>query len=170
VRPWSDAQVVGVNVEGSDQVADAVAAVVGRPVPLGTTLPRPTSAMLGAQALGALLVEADHDAVFGLLPVQSQDPRRLRLVVAIRALLPAASALQRDAVAGKNPAKLGGRDGQSLPAQVPRELGQAPTRARHPEPVGTSAGDRDDRLLVVSRDPAGTPPENEGATSPTRDG
>ena len=126
-------------------------------MPLGPAAGRPAAAVLGAEALGALLVEADHNTVLGLLAVQREDPLRLRLVVGVGALLPAPRALQRDSVAGQDPAQLGGRDDQSLPAQVPGQLGKTPTRERHPEHVGTGAGDRDDPLLLVSRDPAGTP-------------
>jgi len=41
--------------------------------------------------------------------------------------------------------------------QVTGELRQARARVRHPERVGTGAGDRDDPGLVISLDPAGSP-------------
>jgi hypothetical protein len=126
-------------------------------VALGTAAPRPAAPVLGAEAFGSLLVEADHDAVFGLLAVESEDPVRLLLVLRVGALLPAACPLQRDPVAGKDAAKLGGRDLEPLPAQVAGKLGQAPACVGHPERVGTGAGDRDDPGFVVKRDPAGPP-------------
>ena len=145
------------DVERADEVADPVPAVVGGAVALGPAAARPATAVPRAEALRPLLVEADHHAVFGLLAVEREDARRLRLVVGVGALLPAPCPLQRDPVAGKDPAQLRRRDLDSLPGQVAGELGQAPTRVRHPERVGTGAGDRDDPLLVVNLDPAGSP-------------
>ena len=157
VRPGPDPQVVGVHVERADQVADAVATVEGRPVSLGPAAQRPAAAVAGAEAFRPLLVEADHHSVFGLLTVESEHPGRFLGVVGVGALFPAAGALQRDPVAGEDPPQMGGRDLDLLPGQVAGELGQTPARVRHPERVGTGAGDGDDPLLVVSRDPAGSP-------------
>ena len=103
------------HVERADQVADPLPAVVGRAVPLGPAAPGPAAAVPGAEALRPLLVEADHDPVFGLLAVEREDPRRLRLVVGVGALLPAPGPLQRDPVAGEDPAQVRGRDLQPLP-------------------------------------------------------
>ncbi len=91
------------------------------------------------------------------MAVEREHPGRFLLVVGVGALLPAARPLQRDPVAGEDPAQVGARDLEPLPAQVAGELGQAPTREWHPERVGTSAGDRDDPSFVVNRDPAGSP-------------
>ena len=157
MRSCSDPQVVGVHVERADQVADSLAAVESRAVPLGTAAPRPAAPVLGAEALRPLLVEADHHTTARLLAVEGEDPRRLLLVVGVGALFPAARPLQRDPVAGEDPAQMGGRDLDPAPAQVVGELGQAPACERHPERVGTGAGDRDDSGLVVSRDPGGSP-------------
>src|SRR5207253_8498067 len=57
VAAWarSDPQVVGVDVEGADQVADPVAAVVGGAVALGPAAPGPAAAVPGAEALRPLL-------------------------------------------------------------------------------------------------------------------
>src|SRR5262249_56299985 len=91
-RPRPDPQVVGVDVERADQVADTVAAVEGGAVALGTAAARPAAAVAGAEALRALLVKADHDTVVGLLTMQGEDPGRLLGVVGVGALLPAAGA------------------------------------------------------------------------------
>ena len=155
--PEPPSQVVGVDVERAHQVADSVAAAVGRPLALGPCLARPASPRLWAQADRAHLVEADHDPVCRLLSVERQHARRSRLVVGIGTRFPGARALEREPGAGEQPCEVGGRDSGPLPAQILRKLGQAPAREWHPERVGTGAGDRDDPLLVVNRDPAGSP-------------
>src|SRR5207247_1737284 len=99
---------------------------VGRAVALRPAAGRPAAAVLGAEALRSLLVEADHDAVSRLFPVKGEDPGRLLLVVGVGALLPTPCALQRDLVAGEDAAQLRGRDDDPLPAQISGELGQAP--------------------------------------------
>ncbi len=126
-------------------------------MPLGPAAAGPAAAVLGAEALRPLLVEADHDAVFRLLAVEGEDARSLGLVVGVGALLPAARPLQRDRVARENPRQVRGRDLDPLPSQVPRELGQAPACEGRPERRGTGAGERDDPRFVVTRDPAGPP-------------
>ena len=145
------------HVERADQVADPLPAVVGGTVPLGPAAAGPAAPVPGAEALRPLLVEADHDTVFGLLAVELEDARRLRLVVGIGALLPAPRPLQRDPVAGEDPPQVRRRDLDPLLDEIAGELRQAPARVRHPKRVGTGAGDRDDPCLVVSRDPAGSP-------------
>ena len=155
--PRPDPQVVGVDVERADQVADPLPTVERRAVPLGPAVACPTAPVFGAEALRPLLVEADHDTVCRLLLVEGEDPRRLGGVVGVGALFPTTRALQRDPVAGEDPGEMGRRDLDPLRVQVARELREAPARVRHPERVGTGAGDRDDPLLVVSRDPAGSP-------------
>ena len=132
-------------------------AAVGGAVPLRPAVPRPAATVLGAEALRAFLVEADHDPVFRLVPVEGKNPRRLRCVVGIGALLPTPRPLQRDPVAGKDAAQVRGRDLDPLLGQVAGQLREAPAGVRHPERVGTGAGDGDDPLLVFSRDPAGSP-------------
>ena len=156
-RPGPDAQVVGVDVERADQVADPVPAVVGRAVTLGAPAPGPAAAVTGAEALRPLLVEADHDTVFGLLTVEREQPRRLRLVVGIRALFPAPACAAARSRCGRGSGPGARARPRSLPAQIAGKLGQAPAREGHPERVGTGAGERDDPCLVVSRDPAGSP-------------
>src|SRR5581483_5956017 len=68
-----DAQVVGVDVERADQVADPLPAGVGGAVALGVAAPRPAAPVAGAEALRPLLVEADHDAVCRLFAVEGED-------------------------------------------------------------------------------------------------
>src|SRR5204863_9642470 len=100
----------GVHVERADQVADSLAARVGGAVALGTAATGPAAAVLGAEALRPFLIEADHDPVSRLFPVEGEHPRRLLRVVGIGALLPAPRPLQRDPVAGEDPAQVRGRD------------------------------------------------------------
>ncbi len=131
-------------------------------MPLRPATGQPAAPVPRAEALRPLLVEADHDALSGLLAIEGEDPSSLDGVLRIGALLPAARALQRDPVAGEDPAQLSRRDRESLPAQVASELGQAPARIRHPERRGTGAGNGDDAGFVVSRDPGGRPPPRRG--------
>src|SRR5205814_10634613 len=86
-RPGPDAQIVSVHAERTDEVADPLPARVGRTMPLGAAAVSPAASMTGAETLRPLLVEADHDAVSRLLPVEGEHPCRLRGVVAVGALL-----------------------------------------------------------------------------------
>src|SRR6266516_899392 len=156
-RPQPCAQVVGVDVERADQVADTVAAAIGGAVPLGTAALRPAAAVVGTEADRPHLVEADYDAVLGLAAVQLEHPRRPGLVVGVGARLPRTRPLERQAGLGQDPRQMRSRDGDPFAAEMLGQLRETPARQRHPEGIGTGAGDRDDPLLVVSRDPAGSP-------------
>ena len=53
------------DVECRDEVSDPLAAVVGGAEPFGPATASPAASVARAQALGSLLVEADHNTVFG---------------------------------------------------------------------------------------------------------
>src|SRR5438093_287482 len=82
-------------------VADAGAAVVVGPLPLGPSLRRPARTWCRAQADRPHLVETDDASVAGRGLAQLEDPRRLLLVVGVGAGLPGASALEGEAGLGE---------------------------------------------------------------------
>ena len=153
-----DAEPVGVHVVGAEHVARAVPAVVGRALALWSLAWRPARAGRRAQADRPHLVEADHDAVLGCLGVEREHPRGLGLIVGIRAGLPRARALKRQARPGEDAPQVRRRDlDDPLLTQVTREPLERPARGRNPERVGTGTGHRDDPSALLVGDPAGTP-------------
>ena len=124
-------------------------------LPLGAASGRPAVPVVRTEADRPHLVEADHDPALGRPAVQGEDTRGLGLVVGVGTCLPRARALEGEAGAGEQPPQLRRRDLKPPPGQVAGERAQAPAGEGHPERVGTGAGDGDDALLVVSRDPAG---------------
>src|SRR5215207_3370577 len=97
VRPETAVKAVGVHVVGTEQIAHPVRFGVGRAQPLGPLGGRPARPVVGDQLDRPHLVKADHHAVGGLGPVEPQDPFGLGLKVGVRALLPRARALMRQA-------------------------------------------------------------------------
>jgi hypothetical protein len=66
--PKAPEEAVCVDVEGAEEVAHSVRALVGRPQPLGAPDLRPARTLVGDELDRAHLVEADDRAVGGRLP------------------------------------------------------------------------------------------------------
>ena len=154
-----DAQPVGVDVVGAEDVAGAVAAVVVGALALGPAFGRPARAGGRAQADRPHLVEATTDAV--------------RRGTRVRAPAPAPSWSRSRGRGWPSRCGCAGTTGPPRPAPCPRCAGlithdpllgqmrgqprQRPARQRHPLGVGTGTGHADDPLTLISRDPAGSP-------------
>ena len=94
---------VAVDVQGTEDVADPVLAVVGRAQPLGQPSRGPAGALARFEADRSHLVEADHRPVKRRRGVELEHPGGAGLVVRIRARLPRAGALERQASLGQQP-------------------------------------------------------------------
>ncbi|MDX6720550.1 MAG: hypothetical protein QOJ63_2804 [Solirubrobacteraceae bacterium] len=151
-------EAVTMHVVGTEDVADAVRAGVGRALTLGPRSSRPARPGGRTQADRAHLIKRDHDPVLGRPSVERQDLGGLGLVVGVRAGLPRPCALKRQPGRREDPAEMRGRDlDDLLLTQVARQAPQRPARRRDPHAVGTGTGHRDDPSTLLGGDPARTP-------------
>ncbi len=94
--PNAPEEAVCVDVEGAEEVAHSVRALVGRPQPLGAPDLRPARTLVGDELDRAHLVEADDRAVGGRLPVERDHALGLGTEVRVGAPLPRARALEAE--------------------------------------------------------------------------
>jgi hypothetical protein len=120
---------------------------------------------IGRRLIGPILIKRDHRPAVGRRRGgQLQHPRRFGFVVGVRAGLPRACALKRQACFGEQPPEMRRTDRGMV-----GESGRRPARQRDPLGVGTGTGHRDDPLALIVGDPAGTPVAICGTELPTFD-
>ena len=146
------------DVEGAEEVAHPVRALVGRAQALGPPGRRPARALVGDQLDWAHLVKADDRAVGGRLSVEREYALGLLPKVGIGAPLPRARALEAEPRLVEQRSQRGLRqDGGAGRFEVGAELGDRPARERDALVVGAGARERHDGVALGGRRLAGAP-------------
>jgi hypothetical protein len=155
------AQPVGVHVGRAEHVAGALPAVVVGALALRSAVGRPAAGGGRAQADRSHLVGSDHDpVVLGRSARQLQHPCGLGFVVGVRAGLPGPRALEGQVRLSQHTQCRSVRRTLGIDALVAAATGARPDTQGVPaaylaeQPI---PGDRDDRLAVITLDPASTP-------------